>query len=264
MKPFFMGARMARIRTIKPEFFTSSDILSLTPLARLFYVSLWCEADREGLLKWDPDTLKFRYFPKDKIEIESLGNELRAQGLIEILVGTDGKEYAEIPSFKNHQIINNRESDSILISRVKEASPRVQAEGKEGREGKGKEGKGKEDASVSPDGDLFPNVDPQVVADFKQLRKQKKAAITVTAMAKIKAEAVKAGMTLEAALRVCCSRGWQGFEADWVLPKAGASGSANGDKFQVANLDHSSSTAAMEASMKRHNIVTPDDGDIPF
>jgi hypothetical protein len=39
---------MARIRTIKPEFFTSEDIVSLTPLARLFYVSLWCEADREA------------------------------------------------------------------------------------------------------------------------------------------------------------------------------------------------------------------------
>lgn len=224
---------MARIRTIKPEFFTSSDILSLTPLARLFYVSLWCEADREGLLKWDPDTLKFRYFPKDKIEIESLGNELRAQGLIEILVGTDGKEYAEIPSFKNHQIINNRESDSILISRVKEASPRVQAEGKEGRERKGKEGKGKEGASATPSGvdDLFPEVDPQVVSDFKALRKKKSAPITATAMAGIVEQAVIAGMSLEAALRICCVRGWSGFKAEWIQgdqrQQAGQSGNGS-------------------------------------
>lgn len=46
------GRVMARIRTIKPEFFTSEDIVSLSPLARLFYVSLWCEADREGRLDW--------------------------------------------------------------------------------------------------------------------------------------------------------------------------------------------------------------------
>ena len=41
---------MARIRTIKPEFFTSDDICALSPRARLLYVGLWCEADREGRL----------------------------------------------------------------------------------------------------------------------------------------------------------------------------------------------------------------------
>lgn len=262
-----MKVYMARIRTIKPEFFTSADILALTPLSRLFYVSLWCEADREGLLKWDTETLKFRYFPKDRVDIELMAAELVNQGLIRILIGDDEKEYAEIPSFKNHQVINNRESESILTARVKEASPRVQAEGKEGRERKGKEGKGKEGASAPPTGDdLFPDVDPQVVSDFKTLRKQKKAAITKTAMDKIVAEAAKANITLEAALRICCSRGWQGFEAEWVAPRAGANqlaGQVN-EKFHVAHLDHSSSNAAMAASMKKHNIVTPEDGDIPF
>ena len=41
---------MARIRTIKPDFFTSEDIVGLTPEARLLYIALWCEADREGRL----------------------------------------------------------------------------------------------------------------------------------------------------------------------------------------------------------------------
>lgn len=258
---------MARIRTIKPEFFTSSDILALTPLSRLFYVSLWCEADREGLLKWDTETLKFRYFPKDKVDIEAMAAELVNQGLIRVLIGDDDKEYAEIPSFKNHQVINNRESESILIPRVKDASPRVQAEGKEGRERKGREGKGREHASVPPNGDddLFPNVDPQVVSDFKTLRRQKKAPITKTAMDKIVSEAGKAGITLEAALRLCCSRGWQGFEAEWILSKAGTKAAVQNDKFHVAHLDHSSSNAAMAASMKRHGIEVPaDDDEVPF
>lgn len=133
---------MARIRTIKPEFFTSSDITKLTPLARLFYVSLWCEADREGLLKWDVDTLKQRYLPSDKVDVEDLAAELCNRALVAIYVGDDGREYAFIPSFKDHQVINNRESESTLLARVKGASPRVKAEGKEGREGKGKERKG--------------------------------------------------------------------------------------------------------------------------
>lgn len=29
-------------------------------------------------------------------------------------------------------------------------------------------------------------------------------------------EAAKAGITLEAALTMCCERGWSGFKADWV------------------------------------------------
>lgn len=212
---------MARIRTIKPEFFTSADILALTPLARLFYVSLWCEADREGLLKWDTDTLKFRYFPKDKVDIEALGAELVSQSLITILVGDDGKEYAEIPSFKNHQIINNRESESILASRVKEASARVQGEGR--KEGKGKEGK--TPASALPrfnpiDELLAMGVQQQTAEDWLSLRKSKKAIVTETAIAQIITEANKASMSLERALAFACRQGWAGFKADWVKGEA--------------------------------------------
>lgn len=139
---------MARIRTIKPEFFTSEDIVSLTPLARLFYVSLWCESDREGRLPWKPRTLKMRYLPGDNCDIDELAKELTDAGLIAIYE-VDGKQYAEIPSFKNHQVINNREADSTLPARVPHASPRVKAEGrKEGREGKGKEGKERKEHST--------------------------------------------------------------------------------------------------------------------
>lgn len=126
---------MARIRTIKPEFFTSENIVALTPLSRLFYVSLWLEADREGRLEWKPKTFKLRYFPADDCDIETMGKELIDAGLI-VLYEDD--KYAEIPSFAKHQVINNRESESEIPARVKEASPRVQAEGrKEGKEGKG-------------------------------------------------------------------------------------------------------------------------------
>lgn len=135
---------MARIRTIKPEFFTSEDIVSMTPLARLFYVSLWCEADREGRLAWKPRTLKMRYLPGDDCSIDELSAELIDSGLI-VIYTVDGKEFAEIPGFVRHQVINNRESESVIPPRVDDASgtrqARVKAEGKEGREGKGKERK---------------------------------------------------------------------------------------------------------------------------
>ena len=133
---------MARIRTIKPEFFTSADIVCMTPLSRLFYASLWCESDREGRLKWDTRTLKLRYFPADDCDINSMAEELVSSGLV-CLYEVDGKQYAEIPSFTTHQVINNREAESSIPPRVKEASTRVLGEGKgkEGKEGKARESK---------------------------------------------------------------------------------------------------------------------------
>ena len=129
---------MARIRTIKPEFFTSEDIVSMTPLARLFYVSLWCESDRMGRLEWKPGTFKMRYLPGDNCDVAELAKELISKGLI-VLYEVNGKTYAEIPTFTEHQVINNRESDSTIPQRVYHASStraqRVKAEGK-GKEGK--------------------------------------------------------------------------------------------------------------------------------
>ena len=112
---------MARIRTVKPEFFTSESIVELTPLARLFFVSLWCESDREGRLIWKPKTLKLRYFPADDCDISELADELISGGLI-VPYAVNGTQYMEIPGFKKHQIINNRESESALPPRVKDAS----------------------------------------------------------------------------------------------------------------------------------------------
>ena len=99
---------MARIRTIKPEFFTSSDIVELSPLARLFYIGLWCEADKEGRMSWKPKTFKMRYFPGDDCSIEALCEELTSAGLV-VLYG-DG--LAHIPFFAKHQHVNPRESAS--------------------------------------------------------------------------------------------------------------------------------------------------------
>ena len=132
---------MARIRTIKPEFFTSEDIVALSPLARLLYIAIWCEADKEGRLTWKPRTMKLRYFPADDCDIDALARELVASGLV-IPYG-DGLAY--IPAFAKHQHINPRETASTLpnpdaSARVSDASlPVSDAQG--GREGKGREGK---------------------------------------------------------------------------------------------------------------------------
>ena len=67
--------------------------------------------------------------------------------------------------------------------------------------------------------DLLESVAPQVVGDWKQLRKTKKAAVTRTVIEQIIVEAGKAGYTLERALSESCARGWTGFKAEWVGDK---------------------------------------------
>lgn len=103
-------ALMARIRTIKPEFFTSEDIVGLTPFARLLYIALWCEADKEGRLVWKPRTFKIRYLPADDCDVQALCDELLSAGLVRLY----GDGFAVIPSFRVHQHINPRESESQL------------------------------------------------------------------------------------------------------------------------------------------------------
>jgi hypothetical protein len=63
------------------------------------------------------------------------------------------------------------------------------------------------------------NIDSVISADWIELRKQKKAAVTKTAIDGILREATKAGLSLEDALRICCERGWASFKAEWVADK---------------------------------------------
>jgi uncharacterized protein YdaU (DUF1376 family) len=67
---------------------------------------------------------------------------------------------------------------------------------------------------VSPPND----VDQQVWNDWIALRKAKRAPVTETVVQGARAEAAKAGMTLEAFLQVWCQRGSQGLQADWLKP----------------------------------------------
>lgn len=119
---------MARIRTVKPDFFTSEDIMALSPLARLLYIGTWLEADREGRLTWKPSTLKVRYLPSDDCNVKALCDEITNRRLVMLY----GDGLAFIPSFKDHQFINGKEAPSKLpppseedISRVRDASARV-------------------------------------------------------------------------------------------------------------------------------------------
>lgn len=65
-----------------------------------------------------------------------------------------------------------------------------------------------------------PQIPLELLADYLKLRKAKKAGeLTETAFKGIEREALKAGITAERAIQICCERGWVGFNAEWVQEK---------------------------------------------
>ncbi|WP_442592492.1 YdaU family protein [Parapusillimonas sp. JC17] len=71
-------------------------------------------------------------------------------------------------------------------------------------------------ASLSVSDLVAHGVDAQVADEFLAIRKRKRAVLTSLALEGIRREAGRAGITLDAALRKCVERGWQGFEAAWM------------------------------------------------
>jgi len=99
---------MARIRTIKPEFWTDEDIASVSEPARLLAIGILNQADDEGFFKSNPMLLKAAVFPlcEPSMSIQGMITELSDIGYIKLCVGTDGKQYGLVRNFNNHQKVN--------------------------------------------------------------------------------------------------------------------------------------------------------------
>lgn len=104
---------MARIRSIKPEFFASEQVASVSSQWRLLFIGLWLHADREGRLLDRPVRLKAMLFPYDDLDVdEGLGCLVNA-GLITRYEG-NGLRLISIPTWAKHQLPHIREADSVL------------------------------------------------------------------------------------------------------------------------------------------------------
>jgi len=150
---------MARIRTIKPSFFRHGGLYDAEKETRLpirvAYAGLWTACDKEGRFRWNPRELKLDCLPHDELDFSRVLDALTTRGFI-VKYTVDGITYGCIPSWKDHQVVNNRETPSLFPEppdnieqltrdpRVHDASTtrgeNCQGEGKgkeEGKEGKG-------------------------------------------------------------------------------------------------------------------------------
>ncbi len=105
---------MARIRTIKPAFFTSQDVVACSPLARLLFIGLWCEADRSGRLEDKPGQIKMRLLAGDDANVDALLWELHDAKLIRRVECLDGSHAIYISKFSEHQRPHPKEPESLI------------------------------------------------------------------------------------------------------------------------------------------------------
>lgn len=104
---------MARTRLIKPDLFIDPDIGDLTVNARYFFTGLWCHADKEGRLVYEPRKLKILIFPFDRVNIDALVKELAVKPFLHIYP-INGVTYLAIINWKKHQSPHHTEKESTL------------------------------------------------------------------------------------------------------------------------------------------------------
>lgn len=142
---------MARIRTIKPEFWTDERLAECSPTARLLLIASLNFADDYGNLERSARQLKAQAFPYDQLDCEPLIRELLKAGLmVEYKVGN--RLYLHIKGFQKHQRIEKRSDPRFPKYEDSLSAPQTVGEDSGStpvvvtvlREGKGGESKGRE------------------------------------------------------------------------------------------------------------------------
>lgn len=97
---------MARIRTIKPEFWTSEQVMECSTTSRLLFIGMWNFCDDAGNHPAAYRTLKAEVFPADDftaLQVEALVSELIASGLV-AEYEADGKRYWHVTGWHHQRI----------------------------------------------------------------------------------------------------------------------------------------------------------------
>ena len=108
---------MARIRTIKPQFWDDTKIRVLSRDERLLYIGMWNFADDLGVVNGDQLWLKSKIFPYDQIQVQQFGKwiaDLARHGFIRLL-SYNGEGFVYLPNFARHQVINRPNLQDLNI-----------------------------------------------------------------------------------------------------------------------------------------------------
>jgi len=115
-----------RIRSIKPEFWTSESVGRLSRDARLLFIGLWSFADDSGRGRGAFPAISGTLFPYDSDASKSLPRwfaELEAEGMVRRYKSEDGNTYYDLPNWLKHQKIEK--PSKSRIPEFTESSPNV-------------------------------------------------------------------------------------------------------------------------------------------
>lgn len=99
---------MARIRSIKPTFWSDPKVAGLSRDVRLMLVGLISMSDDEGRFQATASAISGYVFPQDDLPpttIRKWRDAAAAVGIIELYTA-DGLEYGHFPKWKKHQRIS--------------------------------------------------------------------------------------------------------------------------------------------------------------
>lgn len=106
---------MARIRTIKPSFWSDPKVAGLSRDARLMLVGLISSADDSGRFLASSSAVVGYVFPHDNIQpkdIKKWKDEISGSGIVEFYrVG--GLEFGHFPNWLKHQKINRPQRSQL-------------------------------------------------------------------------------------------------------------------------------------------------------
>lgn len=191
---------MARIRTIKPEFWTAEQVMELSPMARLLFIGMWNFCDDRGVHPVAYKTLKAEVFPADDLlssDVERLIAEVMAQGLL-CEFEAEGRRWWFVTGW-HHQVINRPSKSRYPVPPRKAPLPTAAGQDDpdletpaetshhgalkddslshhgaltDGREGKGREGSKPPTPPPARDGDFGMDLDWQPSEHFPTLARQ--------------------------------------------------------------------------------------------
>lgn len=110
---------MARIRTIKPEFWLNEELSLITESACLLAIGLMNYSDDEGFFNANPLLIKAAVFPirETSSSIPVLLQELSNCGYVELFTEqnsvSNGKLFGRIKNFTKHQVVNKPKPSKI-------------------------------------------------------------------------------------------------------------------------------------------------------
>ena len=98
---------MARIRTLKPEFWTSEQIVACSRDARLFFIGMWTFSDDFGNIPAKSGELRRKIFPGEADLSDQSINELLGQLQVNKLIQiyeVEGLKYWHVTGWKHQKI----------------------------------------------------------------------------------------------------------------------------------------------------------------